>query len=198
MRGGLLAAFLLALAPAAQADEEVTICYNYGCLAETTVRFDEAQLAAVRDELRAAGDAAGERDALARAMGELYRIAGGQSIIRADRRGDLADEGVNGKMDCIDHAASTTRLLEMIERRGWLRFHRVVSQARRTRLLIFQHFSAVVEELQGAAPAVADGAQAGEPAPARYVIDSWFVEQGEPAVVLPLAEWLDGEGPYVP
>jgi len=30
------------------------------------------------------------------------------------------------------------------------------------------------------------------------VIDSWFVEQGEPAVVLPLDDWLDGDGPYVP
>ena len=33
---------------------------------------------------------------------------------------------------------------------------------------------------------------------ARFAVDSWFVEQGEPAVVLPLAEWLDGGGPNVP
>ena len=31
----------------------------------------------------------------------------------------------------------------------------------------------------------------------RYVVDSWFVDNGEPAVVLPLAEWLKGGGPNV-
>jgi len=31
----------------------------------------------------------------------------------------------------------------------------------------------------------------------RYVVDSWFVDNGEPAVVLPLAEWLNGGGPNV-
>lgn len=32
---------------------------------------------------------------------------------------------------------------------------------------------------------------------ARFAVDSWFVDHGEPAVVLPLAEWLNGEGPNV-
>lgn len=30
-----------------------------------------------------------------------------------------------------------------------------------------------------------------------YVVDSWFVEHGEPAVILPLDEWLKGGGPNV-
>ncbi|NMG44478.1 hypothetical protein GPA22_12140 [Aromatoleum toluvorans] len=32
---------------------------------------------------------------------------------------------------------------------------------------------------------------------ARFAVDSWFVDHGEPAVVLPLADWLNGEGPNV-
>jgi hypothetical protein len=32
---------------------------------------------------------------------------------------------------------------------------------------------------------------------ARFAVDSWFVDHGGRAVVLPLAEWLNGEGPNV-
>jgi len=121
-------------------------------------------------------------------------------------------------MDCIDHSTSTTRLLELVEARGWLRFHRVVEPARRTRFIL-QHFSAVVEVLSaeeriarlppGQALAgcnctedgqvieeAAEG-DGGDRPGERYVVDSWFVDNGEPAVVLPLAEWLKGGGPNV-
>lgn len=45
----------------------------------------------------------------------------------------------------------------------------------------------------GVEPAPAPGHNPG----ARFAVDSWFVDHGEPAVVLPLAEWLNGEGPNV-
>ena len=32
---------------------------------------------------------------------------------------------------------------------------------------------------------------------ARFVVDSWFVDNGQPAVILPLAEWKKGAGPDV-
>lgn len=174
----------------ANAQERALICYNYGCQSEAEVSFGPLQLDPVRAALSLATDAAMERDLLAMAVGNLYRWAGEWTPISADRAGDFADQGVNGRMDCIDHAQSTTALLRMVERQGWLRFHRVLEPARRTRF-IFQHFSAVVEELRESS-----GDEALEPP--RYVIDSWFVEHGEPAVVLPLDEWLDGGGPHVP
>lgn len=175
----------LALAPLWAHAAQVSFCFNYGCLSEATVEFDDPLLAGVAASLAGAPDAAAERLRLAAAVGRLYRVAGLQSPIHADRAGDYLDEGVYGKMDCIDHAASTTRLLELLQSRGMLRFHRVLAQQRRTRFVIFQHFSAVIEETGEALPAP------------RYVVDSWFVEHGEPAVVLPLEAWLDGEGPNV-
>jgi hypothetical protein len=30
-----------------------------------------------------------------------------------------------------------------------------------------------------------------------YVVDSWFVDNGRPAVVLPVEDWLAGNTPYV-
>ncbi|MHB1375288.1 MAG: hypothetical protein ACYC5W_09090 [Thauera sp.] len=224
MRRALLA---LALAPSpalaqaavpqsAPGTAEVRICYNYGCMREALVRIHPATLARVSARLAGAGDAAEERARLADEVGRLYRLAATQTPVGADRSGNFLDQGVDGRMDCIDHSTSTTRLLALLEARGALRFHRVVEPARRTRMIL-QHFSAVIEVLSVAeridrlppGQALAgcncteDGAVIGETEDGddrpgqRYVVDSWFVDNGEPAVVLPLAEWLNGGGPNV-
>ena len=208
-----------------QAESTVSICYNYGCVREEEVRFRAATLTRLVARFAGAQTAEEERAVLGEALGRLYRVAAIQTPIAADRGGNLLDDGANGRMDCIDHSTSSTRLLRLLEARGALRFHRVLEPVRRTRF-IFQHFSAAIEELSCAersarvapdpAPSEvstealahgpcaeagqniedAGGAVAASPG-ARYVVDSWFVDNGEPAVVLPLAEWLNGEGPNV-
>ena len=208
---------LLPAATAAIAETAATVkvCYDYGCLVEEEVHYAADQLVQVRDLLGAPGNADEERGRLSQAVGWLLGWAGQQTPIAADRGGNVADGGVHGRMDCIDHSTTTTRLLQLLEARGALRFHRVVEPARRTRLIL-QHFSAVIEVLSAAARVArlppgqalagcnctedgqvigdADGVEhVGE----RYVVDSWFVDNGEPAVVLPLAEWLNGGGPNV-
>ena len=183
-----LAAFLVGLsAGPVRADERVEICYNYGCLVRVEVVFSELRLVEIAGRLRLADSAVAERAILARVVGQLYRWAGEQSPIGADRPGNYLDFGENGMMDCVDHSESTTQLLRMLEARGLLRFHAVEPVSRRVRWVFAQHFSAVIRERSEASPA--DGA--------RFVVDSWFGEHGDPAVVLPLEDWLDGEGPNV-
>ena len=63
--------------------------------------------------------ASGER--LAETLGSLYAWGGEQSDIHNDRGGNYADDQVSGRMDCIDHSTSTTRLLHLLVRRGYLR-----------------------------------------------------------------------------
>ena len=196
----------------------LSICYNYGCASEARVRVHAAALRRIGARLAAARSAAQEREYLAEAVGGLYRVAATQTAVATDRAGNLLDEGADGRMDCIDHSTTTTRLLQLLEARGALRFHRVVEPARRTRLIL-QHFSAVIEVLSVAERidrlppgealagcnctedglvigAVGEGDGDDRPGQ-RYVVDSWFVDNGEPAVVLPLAEWLNGGGPNV-
>ena len=183
-----LAAFFVGLsAGPGMADERVEICYNYGCLVRVEVVFSELRLVEIAGRLRLADSAVAERAILARVVGQLYRWAGEQSPIGADRPGNYLDFGENGMMDCVDHSESTTQLLRMLEARGLLRFHAVEPVSRRVRWVFAQHFSAVIRERSEASPA--DGA--------RFVVDSWFGEHGDPAVVLPLEDWLDGEGPNV-
>ena len=191
------------------ADELVPICHGYGCQATAEIRYTEGQLAGIRRMLFAAKDAEGEREALSMALGEFYRWAGEQSDVHNDKGGNYADEGVSGRMDCIDHSTSTTRLLRLLERRGYLRWHRVIEPVERNVIgVLFIHYSAVIEEvgrpggrLAKAEAAVANegeeavGESVGEPA--RFAVDSWFVDNGQPAVILPLEDWKKGAGPDV-
>lgn len=175
----LLLGFILPL----KADERLSICHGYGCLAEAEIVYSEGQLGDIRRLLRKAVDADSERAMLAEAIGLLYRWAGQQSEIRNDRAGNYADEGVSGRMDCIDHSTSTTRLLALLAARGYLRWHTVATpDVRYFALLVPVHWSAVIKEKEG------DG---------HFVVDSWFVNNGEPAVILPLDAWKKGAGPDV-
>jgi hypothetical protein len=175
----------LALAGLAGADERLTICHGYGCLVQEEVRFTDGQLGEVRRLLAAADDAAGERARLATALGRFYAWAGEQSAIRHDRGGNYADAGVSGRMDCIDHSTTTTRLLRLLAARGYLHWHRVGEPEVRYFAFVFaSHYTAVIETI-------------GDGAAERFAVDSWFVDNGQPAVILPLAEWKKGAGPDV-
>ena len=184
MRLGL-ACLLLMLARGVAADQAVTICHGYGCLVQENIVYSEGQLGEVRRQLFVAVDAAEEREMLGLVIGKMYGWAGLLSDIRNDRGGNYADAGVAGQMDCIDHSTSTTRLLRLLEGRGYLRWHRVLEvDVRNWGLLFPAHYAAVIEEkIDGEA--------------ARFVVDSWFVDNGQPAVILPLADWKKGAGPDV-
>jgi hypothetical protein len=185
----------------ARADETVVVCYHYDCAAQAEVVYSEARLENVRQWLFYAEDAATERRILAGVMAKLYRWAGEQSPIHADKGGDYADDGVEGRMDCLDHSATTTRLLKMLEARGWLRFHRVIEPVRRREALgLLQHFSAAIEALPGRLGPwrLSVGLKGAAAVPSeKFVVDTWFHDHGEPAEVMPLQRWLDGEGPNV-
>lgn len=192
MRRWIAFSALLLWSVGALAQARVEICFNYACLSTATVSYSRQQLRQVRDLLDDATDAAHERELIGVAVGRMLGWAGQQSPIHADRGGNFADDGVYGRMDCIDHATTTTRLLRLLEQRGWLRWHRVLAPEVRTRLVIFDHWSAVIEE--------APKAPFRDEHPlsrARYAVDSWFYDNGQPAVVMPLDEWMDWEGPRV-
>jgi hypothetical protein len=170
----------LALAAGPAAAEEVAICFNYGCNARMVVHYSPLQLGQVEGQFVDVHSAAAEREAIARAVAWLYFYAGMQSPIWRDRGGNFADDAAQpGRMDCIDHSTNTTAYLRLIERRGWLRFHAVGERVMRGRLLS-EHWAARVVE---------GGSRA------EWVVDTWFLDPGQPAAVFPLKGWLDGAYP---
>jgi len=159
----------------ARADEQVTICYNYGCSARSAVTLSEPQLERVRRALENSPDPFSERIAIAWAVGRMYFYAGQQSPIWRDRGGNYDDDGVDGRMDCIDHAHNTSAWLEIFQRRGWLRFHSVLPSVDRGVFAV--HWGARIRQ---------------HPGSEEFIVDSWFFDNGNPAAVFTLAAWMQG------
>lgn len=175
----LLLAALVGAAQAARADE-VAICYNYGCYAKAQVVFDEQRLESLHQLLAPAGDARAEREAISLAIGRMYAIAGEQTPVWRDKGGDYADEGVDGKMDCVDHSTNTDNFLRLLQARGWLRFHEVLEPLRRIRFIVAVHWTARIRDR---------GTQQ------VYAVDSWYFDNGHPAAVLAIEDWFAGKLP---
>lgn len=172
----------LALAGVAHGEGRATVCYGYGCAYQIEVVFEEPRFSNALALLGQARDATSEQALLAEVLGQLYGWAGEQTPIKVDRRGNWADEGRRGSMDCIDHSTTTQRFLALLAAKGALRFHRPGPIVKRTHFLFFEHYAATVETL-------AEGQ--------RFVVDSWFVDNGEAAIILPLEDWQAGAGPDV-
>ena len=159
---------------------EVTICYNYGCAVQAQVEIDFEDVAQLDQLFEEVDNAAVERGSIQLAIGLLNRVAGKQTPIRNDRGGNFEDEGVDGRMDCIDHSKTTTAYLKLIEARGLLRYHRVLDPVRRAPLLVNDHWSARILDTQSEE---------------QYAVDSWFLDNGEPATLFPIRDCLRGAEP---
>jgi hypothetical protein len=148
------------------------------------VVFSEARWPRWR-RLGLAESAVEERAILAQVIGQLYRWAGEQSPIMPIGRGISSmtacpEDGLHRPRGDDDPPAAAA---------GRAR-HAALScggaDPAPGALAGAQHFSAVIRE--NARRAGSGGA---------FVVDTWFGEHGDPAVVLPLEDWLDGEGPNV-
>ena len=162
--------------------EEVTICYNYGCNARAPVNYSEKNLESLHSLLAAAADAKAERAAIALVIGRMYAIAGQQTPVWRDKGGNYADGGENGKMDCIDHSTNTTAFLRLLQAHGWLRYHEVLDRIMRRRYLFADHWAARIRERK---------------TQKIYIVDSWYFDNGRPAAIFTLDDWLAGETPNV-
>ncbi len=175
----LLPALGLLFCGAASADQ-VDICYNYDCGTQATVIVNGKQLLKIRALFRAAKNPAAEREAISQAIGQFETIAGQQTPTRNDRGGNADDDGVDGRMDCLDHSHNTTAYLELLEHRGWLKFHQVRERVMRAPYIVNDHWAARIVETQTGR---------------EYIVDSWFFDNGKPAAVFTLEEWKAGASP---
>ena len=141
----------------------IEFCFNYGCEDTALVRFEADTLARAGELFAPVETPAEERTAIARAIVLFYGIAGEQTPISADLAGNKQDEDVNGRMDCIDHTRTISRLLALFEKRGWLRHHTIVEEPVHRRFFIFDHIAPALDERPANEPAAAENPAA--PAP---------------------------------
>jgi hypothetical protein len=96
--------------------------------------------------------------------------------------------GTVGKyqLDCVDESTNTTIFLALLEKNKLLKFHKVSAPMARTPFTglaggrFWPHQTAVIfENASGQA----------------YAVDSWFRDNGFPADIVNLNDWLYGWGP---
>jgi len=163
----------------------VTVCHGYNCRYKTQVRMSESDFEGI-DAIFASSDgtAAGERIAMADAIGYLERITGKLIGTSVNPGGVLANEYIGDptRQDCIDEASTATGYLVMLSKRGLIKQHQIVKPQMRGIFIDgrWQHATAVVTET-GSGEA--------------FAIDSWFRPNGQPAVIMTLTDWFnDFEG----
>ena len=170
---------MLCFGLAAQADE-VSICYNYDCAVTAKVDLRVNELRAARRLLLRATDSVEEREAISLVIALFETVAGQQTPTWADKGRNVNDDGVDGRMDCIDESANTSSFLRLLESKGWLKYHLVLEPVKRAPLLVNDHWAARIVEIK---------------ADQEFAVDSWFFDNGQPAFVVPLDEWLAGAEP---
>lgn len=181
-----LGVLALAAAPAAAGALElpenptvdaVPVCYNYGCNVIDTVRLSQEEWLEVAGWLTPpAASAAAERRAIRHAIGWMEVVVGRHTPTHRDLAG-VPKRGAEwpGQLDCIDEATNTTTYLRLLESHGLLRWHRVLKPI--NRYAVFdQHWAGQIEEIA-----------TGE----RYVVDSWFLDNGYLPDVLTAERWKD-------
>lgn len=163
--------------------EAVDVCFDYSCTRVVPVEISPVILAPLAINFALTGSPAEERGLIGQAIGYLYRVAGHQTPIFRDRGGNFNDDRFqSGAMDCIDHSTTTNEWLMLLERHGWLRFHRVKPVISRGALLSI-HWAARIAENETSE---------------QFIVDSWFFDHGKPAVVMPIKDWFDKKKPLLP
>jgi len=167
------------LARAGAAPAPFDACLDYHCDRTRRIDLDAADWAPVRRLFEGVTDAPGEREAIAATIARLEDTVGRITGSWRDLAGNRAGIDQPGQLDCIAESINTTTYLRLLAEDGLLRHHRVEPRAKRTRWLVWNHWTAVVRE--------SASGQA-------YAVDSWYRDNGEPPHVLPIDAWRRGAG----
>lgn len=152
------------------------VCQNGGCAKLTTLNLSGADWQPVEALFaQPIQNAEQERDKLAKAIGMLEEIVGQRTGTSEDRAGTFDNSAYTGQQDCNDEAINTTTYMRLLQQAGYLVLHTVEDM--RTRNFFFSgwpHTTAVIREIE-----------TGE----RFAVDSWFYDNGHPAVIVPFKVW---------
>jgi hypothetical protein len=165
--------------------ERFSVCFQHTCAMVEHVSLSAAEWLKVGDFFTPeATSAAEERRQIAEAIAWLEIAVGSKIDALDDRGGNLEGFSASGnQLDCVDESTNSTTYLTMMEKAGFLKFHRVDGLATRGGLLfggIWPHSTAVVSEIDGGR---------------KWAVDSWFFDNGEKPTVVLLDKWRTGWSP---
>lgn len=162
------------------------VCADIGCETRLTTGVSTAEAGDIRSLFAAVVNAAQERKAIALALGKFELYVGRQDKINTwdDRAGNshLGKIVQSRQTDCFAESHNATSYLLVLTREGLLKFHSLGEISRRG-ILFDQHYAALIID---------------RATKENYIVDTWFLANAYPAVVLPYSEWKEKkEAPYL-
>ena len=152
------------------------ICQGGGCVEVSQLNLSQAEWQPISQIFSSkAQNASQERAQIAKAIGALESVVGVKIGTTSDRAGTFDNSNYQGQLDCNDEAINTTTYMRLLKQNGLMQHHEI--EDTRTRNFFFTgwpHTTAVIHDIK-----------TGE----RYAVDSWFYDNGAPAVIVPFAEW---------
>ncbi|MGE4660664.1 MAG: hypothetical protein AAEJ16_07755 [Arenicellales bacterium] len=157
--------------------QQIEVCYDFSCKTRQQVELSTEEWRSVIGWFYpAATSAAEEREQLRQAVGWMEVIVGRHTPTHRDKGLNLEkNPEFPGQLDCIDESLNITTYMRLFHEQGHLRRHRVVDRAYRT-VGFDAHWAGQIEEIE-----------TGE----RFVIDSWFQDNGMLPYISPSTDWLD-------
>ena len=159
------------------------VCHDMGCEGLTEVSLEAADWHRLRQLFSPqAQSASAEREQIRRAVALFERITGPLAKTHNDVSRNAAGPSLaDRQLDCVAETVNTTTYLLLFQQQGWLRWHQVgFPQHRGLFSLLGPHNTAViVEEASGQ----------------RYVVDTWFHNNGALPETVPSQLWAAGYDP---
>jgi hypothetical protein len=157
--------------------QKVTVCYDFSCKTEQEVSLSGDEWRSVTGWFRPAPlSAEEERERLRQAVGWLEVVVGRHTPTHNDLGLNYEkNPTAPGQLDCIDESLNITTYMTLFKEQGYLRFHRIVERAYR-QFGFYAHWAGQIEEIESGR---------------RFVIDSWFQDNGMLPYVADSIEWHD-------
>lgn len=158
------------------------ICYAYSCQQSVQVQLSAEQWERIRRIFEPRPlDGTTERTRIALAIGELESMVGPLTGTEGDIGGSFQGAFRNHQMDCEDEAINTLVYLTMMEQDGLIAYHDIYRPTGRGFVVMgWPHTATVLVDKE---------------TKEKFILDSWFGDNGHPAYVVPLKEWKLGWRP---
>lgn len=149
-------------------------CYDFRCKSTQEIRFSDSQWGQIRAIFNTQVlNLDHEKQAIRVAIAAMERFSGEISGTHLDKGGNYPGYDIARQMDCIDESTNTFQYLSALQQLDLLKWHRVEPKQRRI-VWFATHWTAVISEQESGR---------------RFVVDSWYQDNGEMPFVQPLDDW---------
>ncbi len=167
----------------APATKNFTHCYGYGCKKRLDISLADKDWRRITSSFQhQAKNAQMEREQIRSAIAEFEKIVGRIAGTDGDIRGSFL-KLTRQQHDCVDESINTTTYMILLQQKGLIKYHDIWTPSYRflrNGLPSWPHQTATLIERETAT---------------KFVVDSWFRDNGYPPFIIPLKTWRRGWQP---